>query len=165
MLAAAKKEGIDPMYFAAQTFIESAYGRSSLARGNRITKVALPSYARRGGKFITKNIKKSVKVYNLYGIKAYDSDPRVGATSYAYYQGWTSVDKAIYGAAKFIRENYFEATPKQNTILKFRYNPSNLSHQYATDPWYAEKIAQRIMLFSNCYSKKASYTYDYPKFR
>lgn len=86
MLAAAKKEGIDPMYFAAQTFIESAYGRSSLARGNRITKVALPSYARRGGKFITKNIKKSVKVYNLYGIKAYDSDPRVGATSYAYYQ-------------------------------------------------------------------------------
>ena len=58
MLAAAKKEGIDPMYFAAQTFIESAYGRSSLARGNRITKVALPSYARRGGKFITKNIKK-----------------------------------------------------------------------------------------------------------
>ena len=165
MLAAAKKEGIDPMYFAAQTFIESAYGRSSLARGNRITKVALPSYARRGGKFITKNIKKSVKVYNLYGIKAYDSDPRVGATSYAYYQGWTSVDKAIYGAAKFIRENYFEATPKQNTIFKFRYNPSNLSHQYATDPWYAEKIAQRIMLFSNCYSKKASYTYDYPKFR
>ena len=115
MLAAAKKEGIDPMYFAAQTFIESAYGRSSLARGNRITKVALPSYARRG--------------------------------------------------AKFIRENYFKATPKQNTIFKFRYNPSNLSHQYATDPWYAEKIAQRIMLFSNCYSKKASYTYDYPKFR
>ena len=58
MLAAAKKEGIDPMYFAAQTFIESAYGRSSLARGNRITKVALPSYARRNGKFITKKIKK-----------------------------------------------------------------------------------------------------------
>lgn len=165
MLAAAKKEGIDPMYFAAQTFIESAYGRSSLARGNRITKVALPSYARRNGKFITKKIKKSVKVYNLYGIKAYDSDPRTGATSYAYYQGWTSVDKAIYGAAKFIRENYFEASPKQNTIFKFRYNPSNLSHQYATDPWYAEKIAQRIMLFSNCYSKKASYSYDYPKFR
>ena len=35
MLAAAKKEGIDPMYFAAQTFIESAYGRSSFVRKTR----------------------------------------------------------------------------------------------------------------------------------
>ena len=52
MLAAAKKEGIDPMYFVSQTFLESAYGTSSLARGNRITRVALPSYARSGGKFI-----------------------------------------------------------------------------------------------------------------
>lgn len=166
MLAAAKKEGIDPMYFVSQTFLESAYGKSSLARGNKISRVALPSYARNSsGKFITKKIKKSVKVYNLYGIKAYDSDPRTGATSYAYYQGWTTVDKAIYGAAKFIRENYFEANPSQNTIFKFRFNPSNLSHQYATDPWYAEKIAQRIMLFSGCYSTKALYMYDYPNFK
>ncbi len=165
MLAAAKKVGIDPMYFVSQTFLESAYGTSSLARGNRITKVALPSYARRGGKFITKKIPKSTKVYNLYGIKAYDSDPRTGATSYAYYQGWTTVDKAIYGAAEFIKKSYFDAVPTQNTIFKFRFNPTNLSHQYATDPWYAEKIAQRMMLFSNCYSTKASYLYDYPKFK
>ena len=106
-----------------------------------------------------------MRVYNLYGIKAYDSDPRTGATSHAYYQGWNTVDKAIYGAAKFIRENYFEAKPSQNTIFKFRFNPSVLTHQYATDPWYAEKIAQRIMLFSNCYSTKAMYMYDYPRFR
>lgn len=165
MLAAAKKEGIDPMYFVSQTFLESAYGTSSLARGNRITRVALPSYARSGGKFITKKIPRSTTVYNLYGIKAYDSDPKTGATSHAYYKGWTTVDKAIYGAAKFIRENYFEAKPSQNTIFKFRFNPSNLSHQYATDPWYSEKIAQRILLFSRCYSTKALYTYDYPKFR
>lgn len=165
MLAAAKKEGIDPMYFVSQTFLESAYGTSSLARGNRITRVALPSYARSGGKFITKKIPKSATVYNLYGIKAYDSDPKTGATSHAYYKGWTTVDKAIYGAAKFIRENYFEAKPSQNTIFKFRFNPSNLNHQYATDPWYSEKIAQRILLFSRCYSTKALYTYDYPKFR
>lgn len=164
MLAAAKKEGIDPMYFVSQTFLESAYGTSNLARGNTIKRVALPSYARSGGKFITKKIKNKTKVYNLYGIKAYDSDPKTGATSYAYYQGWNTVDKAIYGAAKFIRENYFEAKPSQNTIFKFRFNPSNLSHQYATDPWYSEKIAQRIMLFSGCYSPKALYSYDYPRF-
>ncbi len=165
MLAAAKKEGIDPMYFVSQTFLESAYGTSTLARGNRITRVALPSYARSRGKFITKKIPRSTTVYNLYGIKAYDSDPKTGATSHAYYKGWTTVDKAIYGAAKFIRENYFEAKPSQNTIFKFRFNPSNLNHQYATDPWYSEKIAQRILLFSRCYSTKALYTYDYPKFR
>ncbi len=165
MLKAAKKYGIDPMYFVSQTFLEAAHGTSDLARGNRITRVALPSFARSGGKFITKKIKKSTKVYNLYGIKAYDSDPRTGATSYAYYQGWTTVDKAIYGAAKFIKDNYLQASPKQNTIFKFRYNPSNLYHQYATDPWYAEKIAQRIMLFSNCYSTKALFMYDYPRFK
>lgn len=166
MLEAAKKEGIDPMYFVSQTFLESAYGTSSLARGNKITRVALPSYARNSkGKFITKKLGKATTVYNLYGIKAYDSDPRTGATSYAYYQDWTTVDKAIYGAAKFIRTNYFQAKPSQNTIFKFRFNPSNLNHQYATDPWYAEKIAQRIMLFSGCYSTEALYTYDYPKFK
>lgn len=165
MLEAAKKVGIDPMYFVSQTFLESGHGTSALARGNRITRVALPSYARSGGKFITKKIKKSAKVYNLYGIKAYDSDPRTGATSYAYYQGWTTIDKAIYGAAEFIKNNYFKASPAQNTIFKFRFNPKNLSHQYATDPWYSEKIAQRMMLFSNCYSKSAIYTYDYPRFK
>lgn len=165
MLKAAKKYSIDPMYFVSQTFLESAYGTSNLARGNRITRVALPSFSRRGGKFVTKKIKKTTKVYNLYGIKAYDGDPKTGATSYAYYQGWTTVDQAIYGAAKFIRDNYMQATPKQNTIFKFRFNPSNLYHQYATDPWYAEKIAQRIMLFSNCYSTKALFMYDYPKFK
>ena len=121
MLAAAKKEGIDPMYFVSQTFLESAYGTSSLARGNRITRVALPSYARSGGTVITQMIPRSA--------------------------------------------NYFEAKPSQNTIFKFRFNPSNLNHQYATDPWYSEKIAQRILLFSRCYSTKALYTYDYPKFR
>ncbi|WP_051437656.1 N-acetylglucosaminidase [Eubacterium xylanophilum] len=165
MLAAAKKVGIDPMYFASQTFIESGYGTSGLSRGNKITRVALPSYARSGGKFITKKIKKSKKVYNLYGIKAYDSDPRTGATSYAYYNGWTTINKAIYGAAKFIKTNYFQAKPAQNTIFKFRFNPSNLSHQYATGPWYSEQIAQRMMLFSNCYAKTAIYSYDYPAFR
>ncbi len=165
MLKAAKKYGIDPMYFVSQTFLESAYGTSNLARGNRISRVALPSFARSGGKFITKKIKKSQKVYNLYGIKAYDSDPTTGATSHAYYQGWNTVDKAIDGAAKFIRDSYFHAVPAQNTIFKFRFNPSNLYHQYATDPWYSEKIAQRMMLFSNCYSTKALFQYNYPKFK
>ncbi len=164
MLAAAKKYNIDPMYFVSQTFLESAYGTSKLARGNVIRRVALPSYARSGGKFITKPLNNRKKVYNLYGIKAYDSDPVTGATSYAYYRGWTSVDKAIYGAAKFIKTNYFQAKPSQNTIFKFRYNPSNMNHQYATDPWYSEKIAQRMLLFSRCYAKTALFTYDYPKY-
>ena len=52
-----------------------------------------------------KNIS-SKKVYNLYGIKAYDNAPQLGGFSYAYYQGWTSVDKAIQGAAKYVSDNY-----------------------------------------------------------
>ncbi len=147
-VAAAKKYKIDPMYFVSQTFLETGHGTSSLARGHK---------AKKGGKTVT--------VYNLYGIGANDSNPMGGGISYALSKGWTSIDKAIYGAAEFVSSNYFKRRPKQNTIFKFRYNPSNLSHQYATDPWYAEKIAQRMMLFSSTYSTKATFLYDYPKFK
>ncbi|MCR4605233.1 MAG: hypothetical protein K5639_04455, partial [Eubacterium sp.] len=79
MIKAAKKNKIDLIFMTVQTFLESAYGSRHVASGNKITKVALPGYPRTGGgKFLTKSLKKPVKVYNLYGIKAVDSDPYVG---------------------------------------------------------------------------------------
>lgn len=167
-LRAAKKYKLDPVYLVCQTFLESAYGTSKLASGNTIKKVAYSSFARKkNGKFKTKNLKKKRKVYNLYGIKAYDADPFVGATSYAYYKKWTTVNKAIYGAAKYLKSNYIHSKYKQNTIFKMRFSPnkSSIWHQYATDPYYSEKIGQRMYLMSSCYSKSAKFVYDIPKYK
>lgn len=167
-LKAAKKYKLDPVYLVCQTFLESAYGTSSLATGNTIKKVAYSNYARKkNGKFKTKKLKKKCKVYNLYGIKAYDADPFVGATSYGYYKKWTTVNRAIYGAASYLSSNYIHSKYKQNTIFKMRFSPnkSTIWHQYATSPTYAENIGQRMYLMSTCYAVKAKFVYDLPKYK
>lgn len=166
-LSAAKQYKLDPVYLVSQTFLESAYGTSELASGNVIKKIAHRNFSRsRNGKFKTKKLKTRVKVYNLYGIKAYDADPFVGGTSYAYYHGWTSVDRAIYGAAKYLNSNYIRGKFHQNTIFKMRFTfRSSIWHQYATSPEYAENIGQRHYLMSDCYENGTSFHYDFPKYR
>lgn len=164
-LKAAKKYNIDPVYFACQTFQESAYGTSRLARGVTIQRVAYKNFSMSGGKLKTKALSSKVKVYNLYGIKAYDTDPVVGATSYAYYQGWTSVNAAIYGAAQYLTENYIAGKYKQNTLFKMRYTYRKaLWHQYAMDPYYAANIGIRIYYMRCCYAEESKLTFDYPKY-
>ena len=113
MIAAAKQYNIDPVYFLCQTILETGYGTSTLSQGKAITTVVSGSSVVRdssgnvtgfktvNGKYKTSTISKKM-VYNLYGIKAYDSNPQLCGFSYAYYQGWTSVDAAIYGAAKYV---------------------------------------------------------------
>ncbi|MDD7403860.1 MAG: glucosaminidase domain-containing protein [Butyribacter sp.] len=167
-LKAAKKYKLDPVYLVCQTFLESAYGTSRLASGNTIKKIAYRSFARKkNGKFKTKKLKSKRKVYNLYGIKAYDSDPFVGATSYAYYKKWTTVNKAIYGAASYLSKNYVHSRYKQNTIFKMRFSPNRKTmwHQYATDPYYAQKIGLRMYWMSTCYAGNTTFIYDYPKYK
>lgn len=167
-LKAAKKYKLDPVYLVCQTFLESAYGTSHLASGNTIKRIAYRSFARtKSGKFKTKKLKTKRKVYNLYGIKAYDADPFVGATSYAYYKGWTTVNKAIYGAAKYLSGNYIHSKYKQNTIFKMRFSPNKVTmwHQYATAPAYAENIGRRMYLMSSCYASNVAFLYDLPKYK
>ena len=180
MIAAAKKYNIDPVYLLCQTILETGYGQSVLSQGQYITTVVsgqsvvkdsagkVTGFKTVNGKYITSSITKK-KVYNLYGIKAYDSAPQLCGFSYAYYQNWTSVDKAIYGAAQYVSEQYINnATHKQNTLYKFRYHPdsSSLWHEYATDPAYAQKIASIMYSkFRTAYTSSASFTYDKPKFK
>lgn len=194
LTSAARTYNIDPVYFLCQTILETGYGTSELSQGKYITKVVsgksvvgqsksgktiygeekikeeggvVTGFREVNGKFITKTIKKT-KLYNLYGIKAYDDNPQLCGFSYAYYQGWTSVDKAISGAAKYVSQEYIHsAAHKQNTLYKFRYHPNvaNLWHQYATDPAYAHKIASIMYSqFRSVYASGVSMTYDKPKF-
>lgn len=46
-------------------------------------------------------------VYNLYGIKAVDAAPQLCGFTYAYNQGWTSVDKAIQAPVNFYLNGMF----------------------------------------------------------
>ena len=167
ILNCAKKYEIDPIFLTTQTFHESAYGTSHLASGITINQVAGPGYPRDvHGKFITRALDKPVTVYNLYGIKAFDSDPVVGGTSYAYYSGWTTPTKALEGAAKYLHDNYIYGNYNQNTPFKIRFSfEQRIWHQYATGPTYAEDIARYMISMASVYSIKAKFVYDLPRYK
>ena len=112
-------------------------------------------------------------VYNLFGIGAYDNLPTmpnralVLGTTYAYNQGWTSIEKAIDGAGAFISSSYINSSKyKQNTLYKIKYNPSNsyIWHQYATTPWYSRDIALFMEQHQDFYIDK-DFTFDKPLFK
>ncbi len=167
ILRSAKKYKIDPVFLTTQTFHESAYGTSHLASGVNITRVALAGYPRDNhGKFVTKALDHPTTVYNLYGIKAYDADPLVGGTSYAYYNGWTTPTKAIEGAAAYLASNYIHGDYMQNTPFKIRFSfRERIWHQYATGPTYAEDLARYMITMAGVYSVKAKFTYDLPRYK
>ena len=117
---AAKEYNLDLVYFVAQSILETGWGKSSFAEGITITK----TYKITDGKTVTldKTLAKPVKVYNLFGIGAFDQAPTKGGTSYAYNHGWTTVPKAIAGAAKFLSQNYVHHNNlPQNTPYELRY--------------------------------------------
>ncbi|MEG0505744.1 MAG: hypothetical protein RR547_13935, partial [Raoultibacter sp.] len=100
---------------------------------------------------------------NFYGIGAYDIDPYNGGAAKAKLHGWTTPEKAIMGAADWIRTNYVVPTVSsatvsgpQNTLYKMKWDikgaiaSGNPWHQYATGITWHGSIA-RIM--NECYSE------------
>lgn len=121
-IEAAKKYGISEIYLAVHACLESGNGSSRLARGVEVD---------------------GETVYNMFGIGAVDSDPVNGGASYAYSEGWTTVDAAIRGGAEWISKNYIKNG--QNTLYKMRWNPDRPGvHQYATDVAWASKQAKTL---------------------
>ncbi len=175
---ACKKFDIDPIYFIAQSIHETGHGKSKLAMGVKITEIANPNKEIKNSKgeligYEMIKLDKPVTVYNLFGIGAYDNSKvfpnraLILGTTYAYTHGWTSVDKAIEGAAKFVSDNYINSsTYKQNTLYKMRFIPNVdlIWHQYATTPWYAKEIGDLMHEMRGMYSGKSDFVYDMPKF-
>lgn len=172
----AKRYKLDPVYFAAQCIHETGWGKSTLSKGITSNVVAEPKYNSLGevigfaknsdGTYKTKKLSKSYTAYNLFGIKAYDDGAQLCGFSYAYYNKWFTVDAAIEGGAEYISKNYVHnSSNKQNTIYKFRFHPTDLNHQYATDPAYAQKTAIYMKNFSNLYLSTATFQYEYPVFK
>jgi len=131
---AGKKYNVNEVYLLAHSLLESGNGTSKLATGQM--KV--------NGK----------KVYNVYGIGAVDADPDQAGANYAYSKGWFTIEKAIEGGAKWIKDNYIDNG--QNTLYEMRWNPeSPATHQYATDIGWAVKQTTRIQ---NVYKLISNYS-------
>lgn len=126
-IGAAKQYRVSELYLVAHACLETGNGTSTLARG--------VSY-------------KGTTVYNMFGIGAVDGNAVNGGAKYAYEHGWTTPEKAIYGGAKFISENYINGEYRQNTLYKMLWNPGAPGkHQYATDIGWAVKQAQTMKRF------------------
>lgn len=71
---------------------------------------------------------------NFFGITAYDTTPYLSAKTF------DDVDKGILGAAKWIKENYID---RGRTFLGNK--ASGMNVEYASDPYWGEKIASVMM--------------------
>ncbi|MGL5414129.1 MAG: glucosaminidase domain-containing protein, partial [Clostridium sp.] len=172
---AAREYNLDPVYFISQSQLESGRGTSNFANGITIDKIAVPimkNGATTGYKL--QKLDKPTTVYNLYGIGAYNSlasfpnRTTIMATTYAYNHGWTSVPKAIYGAAKFLSTQYVHNTNiAQITPYELRYinaPAQDMWHQYSTDIQYASKIGSIINENKNLYENNDTFEFGIPKF-
>ena len=170
---ASRYYNIDPIFFVSQSIHETNWGTSNLAKGITITEIADENKPIKdsSGKIIDYEriqLDKPVTVYNLFGIGARDHAPRLLGTTYAYKKGWTTPEKAIFGAAEFISLNYSNS-PKyqQNTPFKIKYNQlsANQWHQYATTPWYAYEIGNYMHRFAYLYDDDQEFLLDIPVYK
>lgn len=141
-IEAAKEYNVSEVYLVAHACLESGNGTSQLATGVEVN---------------------GTTVYNLFGIGAYDANPVVNGSQRAYSQGWTSVEAAIKGGAKWISENYVNSSDgRQNTLYKMLWNPENPgTHQYATDIGWAVKQAVSIEKIFSSFTD-ATLSFDVP---
>ncbi len=122
---AARQYNISELYLVAHACLETGYGTSALATGVNYN---------------------GVRVYNMFGIGAYDSNAVATGSKMAYSQGWTTPEAAIMGGASWISKNYINASgSRQNTLYKMRWNPDNPgNHLYAGDIAWA--VSQSLIL-------------------
>ncbi|QEH67483.1 N-acetylglucosaminidase [Cellulosilyticum sp. WCF-2] len=144
-IQAAEDYHLNEIYLVAHSLLETGNGTSALAQGVMY---------------------KGAKVYNMYGIKAIDSNPLGEGAAFAYKMGWTTPDKAIEGGAKYISEQYVNHDIyAQDTLYEMRWNPASPgTHQYATDVAWAIKQAKRIEEIYEEF-EDANKTFDIPVYR
>jgi len=168
IIAACAQFGINETYFLAHTILESGWGKWVLGDGPNqgFTYDGKTQIQDRDGVY---KYFPAGTYYNFFGIGAYDASPLSGGRAMAIQQGWNSVDKALYGAAEWIAENYiygydlngnsggirYNNYPQPTLYaMKWDYGRTNDTgakgwHQYATDAGWARKIAT---LMESCYS-------------
>lgn len=96
-LDASMTYGINDLYLPSHAFLETGHGTSVLANGVVVN---------------------GVKVYNMFGIRAYDGCAIECGAQNTYDEGWTTPYKSIVGGAKSIIEGYI--SKGQNILYKMR---------------------------------------------
>lgn len=151
IVAVSKKYNINEVYILAHAILESAWGTSRLAQHSYYN---------------------GVRVYNLFGYGAYDTNPDNGR-KYAYDCGWTSVEKSLSGTMGLISSGYiYRSAYEQPTLYMMKWDllytqatGRRGSHQYATGITWAQSIA---WLMGSCYSmngKSPNVKYIVPRYK
>jgi mannosyl-glycoprotein endo-beta-N-acetylglucosaminidase len=152
---AGRNNNINEIYLLAHALLETGHGTSALATGVLVSTVdGVPVEPR--------------VTYNIYGIGAKDEAPVRLGSEYAYKQGWFTPEAAIIGGAKWIADGYVNnATHKQDTLYKMRWNPSNAGrHQYATDIGWALKQTRSMQLMLDiCLRYSVQIRFDIPIYK
>ena len=147
---AAKKYNIDLVYLVAHSMVETGYGKSTLAKGQTITK------------FEGKPLAEPVTVYNFFGIGAFDGTANLSGAEAAYKNGWTTVEATIEGSAKWIADKYIHSGYKQNTLYNMRWSYEHHNHQYATDVNWANIISGVMYKLIDKYDTASNLTFEVP---
>ena len=132
---AANTYGVNDVYLLSHAILESAWGKSELAKG----------FVYDGATEVDGKLYPAGTYYNFFGIGAVDSGPLSGGRAMAVKMGWNSPDKAITGAAQWIKSNYL--SKGQNTLYFMKWDLANaissgtVWHQYATSVTWATGIA------------------------
>ncbi|RUL53221.1 S-layer homology domain-containing protein [Lysinibacillus antri] len=133
---------INAIYLISHALHETGNGSSALAKGIEVGLNASgkPEMVTEQNRATLTNIKKT---YNVYGIGAIDVDPNKYGSERAYTDGWFTINDAIIGGAKFVKEKYIGVG--QDTLYKMRWNPNDPpKHQYATHVQWAIIQARKI---------------------
>ncbi|WP_373601614.1 SH3 domain-containing protein, partial [Paraclostridium bifermentans] len=151
---AAQKYNIDLVYLVSHSMLETGYGRSTLAQGQILTH------------YQGQPLPQPVKVYNFFGIGAFDGTANLSGAEAAYKNGWTTVEKTIEGSAKWISSNYIHNSKySQNTLYKMRWSYDHLWHQYATDVNWANAISGIMSKLIGMYDTNSNLVYEVPVHR
>lgn len=150
----AKKYNIDVLYFVSHAMWETGNGKSALAKGQVVTSVDGVT------------LDKPVTVYNFFGIGAVDGNALEAGKLTAYKNGWTTIEKGIDGAAKWISDGYIHNSKyNQNTVYAMRWNYEYSWHQYATDVNWANGIATMMSSLMEKYGTGEGLLIDIPDYK
>ena len=159
---AAKTYGVNEVYLLAHAIWESGWGCSELANGWVPEVDGEVIY---GGKRYPYS--RGSKYYNFYGIGAVDQNALAGGRAMAVKEGWTSPEKAVMGAAKWIASNYLNRSgARQNTLYLMKFDlpdavrSGSVWHQYCTggNSW----VLGIASVMASCYSSAGKSVTDMP---
>ncbi|ASK62143.1 mannosyl-glycoprotein endo-beta-N-acetylglucosamidase [Virgibacillus phasianinus] len=153
------KYHVNDVYLVSHAKLETGNGTSELATGiSRWVKRDMDNDGKivrdKNGNPIIMDISPR-KVYNMYGVGAFDGCAYDCGAQTAYENGWFDVRTAIIEGAQFIGRYYVNAG--QNTIYEMRWNYSSsgyATHQYATDIGWASK---QVYTMYDLYQQLESY--------